>query len=49
MILIPDDPIVRCVERTGYPPWVKEYPDLDDEFEIEDGDEIYYGNDTIEF
>lgn len=21
MIDIPDDPIVRCMERTGYPPW----------------------------
>ena len=22
MILIPDDPIIRCMERTGYPPWM---------------------------
>lgn len=21
MIPIPDDPIIRCMERTGYPPW----------------------------
>lgn len=21
MIQIPDDPIIRCMERTGYPPW----------------------------
>ena len=21
MQLIPDDPIIRCMERTGYPPW----------------------------
>lgn len=22
MKLIPDDPIVACIERTGYPPWL---------------------------
>ena len=21
MIDIPDDPIIRCIEQTGYPPW----------------------------
>ena len=21
MIQLPDDPIIRCIERTGYPPW----------------------------
>lgn len=21
MELIPDDPIIRCMENTGYPPW----------------------------
>ena len=20
---IPDDPIIRCMERTGYPPWFR--------------------------
>jgi hypothetical protein len=20
--LIPDDPIISCMERTGYPPWI---------------------------
>lgn len=20
---IPDDPIIRCMERTGYPPWMQ--------------------------
>lgn len=24
MTLIPDDPIVRCIERTGYPPWMQD-------------------------
>ena len=23
METIPDDPIVRCIERTGYPPWMR--------------------------
>ena len=21
---MPDDPIIRCIERTGYPPWFRE-------------------------
>lgn len=27
-MLIPDDPIIRCAEETGYAPWIKpdEYP-----------------------
>ena len=24
MIPIPDDPIIACMERTGYPPWMQE-------------------------
>ena len=27
MILIDDDPIIRCIEHTGYPPWQREYGD----------------------
>ena len=30
--MIPDDPIISCMERTGYPPWMQE----DDEDEDED-------------
>ena len=26
---IPDDPIIRCIERTGYPPWML-YGDTED-------------------
>lgn len=22
--MIPDDPIISCIERTGYPPWMQE-------------------------
>jgi hypothetical protein len=60
MILIPDDPIIRSMERTGYPPWWRE-PDIpdyrfdefgdlieDDEF-FDDYDEIFYGNDSTDF
>ena len=31
MIQIPDDPILRCMERTGYPPWMD--PDWEDDEE----------------
>ena len=30
---IPDDPIIRSIERTGYPPWMR---DEDDDEEEED-------------
>jgi hypothetical protein len=47
MILIPDDPIIRALERTGYPPWIdadfeeieEELDDEEDE-ETEDSDEL---------
>jgi len=29
MYQIPDDPIISCMERTGYPPWMQD--DEDDE------------------
>lgn len=32
---IPDDPIIACIERTGYPPWMQD--DWEDE-EEEDSD-----------
>ena len=28
---IPDDPIIRCIERTGYPPWMQDEEEEDDE------------------
>jgi hypothetical protein len=31
--LIPDDPIIRCMERTGYAPW------FDDDYEDEEEEE----------
>ena len=54
-MLIPDDPIISCIERTGYPPWNKGYDpgyddDDDEDFwtEGDDGD-VYYGNETSSF
>lgn len=35
MIQIPDDPIISCVERTGYPPWMV-YPEYAYEDWLED-------------
>lgn len=48
--LIPDDPIIRCIERTGYPPWYF-YGDDDDEEEeeYEDDGDAYYGNESPSF
>ena len=34
---IPDDPVVRCMERTGYPPWLQ--PGWEDDEEPDDGTE----------
>ena len=31
MILIPDDPIIRCIERTGFPPWLRDDWEDDEE------------------
>lgn len=43
MLLIPDDPIIHCMEQTGYPPWwhQPDYPDsmFDEEEEENDDDE----------
>lgn len=33
MLLIADDPIISCMERTGYPPWYTAEPEEDDEDE----------------
>ncbi len=36
---IPDDPVVRCMERTGYPPWLQ--PGWEDDEEPEEDGEEY--------
>ena len=35
MIQIPDDPIIRCMERTGYPPWIDPDGEEDDDGEAD--------------
>ena len=39
MIHIPDDPIIRSIERTGYPPWITEDPPDWEDIEEEDDEE----------
>ena len=40
MILIPDDPVLRCIERTGYPPWIRdEWEEEEDEEDQDDEEE----------
>jgi hypothetical protein len=42
MQLIPDDPIVQSIERTGYPPWIDaDYEETDEEEDTEDGESDY--------
>lgn len=37
---IPDDPIIACMERTGYPPWMNpDPPDYEDDVEEDEEDE----------
>ena len=31
MLDIPDDPIIACMMRTGYPPWMQREEDCDGE------------------
>ena len=42
-MLIADDPIIRSIESTGYPPWNRGYDPgyCDDEDETEDGPYVY--------
>lgn len=55
--LIPDDPVVRCMEVNGIPPWQMPRKSCsfgsgfgdgyDDEWE--EDDDVYYGSETAEF
>lgn len=38
MIQVPDDPIIRCMERSGYPPWLCGNADIREE-EDDDGEQ----------
>ncbi len=35
MQLLRDDPIIRSIQNTGYPPWIKYYEDDEDDEEEE--------------
>lgn len=44
MVIPPDDPIIACMMRTGYPPWMQNDPGTlydDDDDEYFDDDESY--------
>ena len=43
MELIKDDPIIACIERTGYPPW------FDDDFDEENFDDEAYLNNIVNY
>lgn len=36
---IPDDPIISCIERTGYPPWMQDDWENEEEEETDADDE----------
>ena len=51
MVQIPDDPVIRTIEATGYPPQqnYKYWAFNDGGYEYEDdwgSDDVYYGNET---
>lgn len=47
MVQIPDDPIIECMERTGYPPWI---PEDDDPYgEGGDDEDVFFGSETETF
>ncbi len=35
---IPDDPIISCIERTGYPPWMQDDEEPFEPFAVYDPD-----------
>lgn len=44
MLLIPDDPIISSIERTGYPPWMQGDDEEEESSLDDDDDEFYYWN-----
>lgn len=49
MELIRDDPIVRSMELTGYPPWMQKLPPDYEDDEWEEDADVYYGSETSSF
>ena len=48
MILIPDDPIIRCIERTGYPPWLRDDWEDDEEDDDDEWDSEVYRSESFD-
>lgn len=38
MRYIPDDPIISCIEQTGYPPWMQDEDEPSEPFAVYDTD-----------
>lgn len=38
MYNLPDDPIVSCIERTGYPSWYDDDDEYDEPFAVYEGE-----------
>lgn len=50
MPYLPDDPIIHCIERTGYPPWYFYPSSSEDDDDFDDGEmDDYYGNESDSF
>ena len=47
MILIPDDPIIRCIERTGFPPWLRDDWEDDEEDDDDEWDSEVYRSESF--
>ena len=48
MILIPDDPIIRCIERTGYPTWLRDDWEDDEEDDDDEWDSEVYRSESFD-
>ena len=48
MILIPDDPIIRCIERTGFPPWLRDDWEDDEEDDDDERDSEVYRSESFD-
>ena len=48
MIQIPDDPIIRCIERTGFPPWLQDDWEDDEEDDDDEWDSEVYRSESFD-
>ena len=47
MIQIPDDPIIRFIERTGFPPWLRDDWEEDEEDDDDERDSEVYRSESF--